>query len=143
VKIAAIMLVAFASSGCFSISGSFGAPIPASRVVEIRDGETTREQITAWFGPPSAFFKPGLLDLILADGSEVETASAPVVEDVYSYRYIESRVRLAIVPLVALRARATTRTESLIVFFDENGLVRYHGFRRDDPDEEIGVATVD
>jgi hypothetical protein len=138
--LAVVLFATLASSGCFSLSGRFGAPIPLERVLEIRAGETTREQITAWFGPPSAFFKPGLLELIFADGSDVEAASAPVVEDVYSYRYIETRVRIAIVPLVLLRARATTQTESLIVFFDESGVVRYHGFRHDGPDDEIGGA---
>lgn len=137
-QLVALLVASVASTGCFSLSGHFGAPIPQERVVEIRAGETTREQITAWFGPPSAFFKPGLLELILADGSEVEAPSAPVVEDVYSYRYIETRVRIAIVPLILLRARATTQTESLIVFFDENGVVSYHGFRRDGPGSEIG-----
>jgi hypothetical protein len=140
-QLAVALLASLASGGCFSLSGRFGAPIPLERVNEIRAGETTREQITAWFGPPSAFFKPGLLDLILADGSDVEAASAPVLEDVYSYRYIETRVRLAIVPLILLRARATTQTESLIVFFDESGVVRYHGFRHDGPGHEIGGAT--
>jgi hypothetical protein len=140
-KLVAVLIASVASSGCFSVGGRFGAPIPQERLLEIRAGETTREQITAWFGPPSAFFKPGLLELIFADGSEVEAPSAPVVEDVYSYRYIETRVRIAIVPLVLLRARATTQSESLIVFFDENGVVRYHGFRHDHPGNEIGGAV--
>ena len=131
-KLAVALLAVLAGSGCFSLSGRFGAPIPQERVLEIRAGETTREQITAWFGPPSAFFKPGLLELIFADGSEVEAPSAPVVEDVYSYRYIETRVRVGIVPLIAVWARARTRTESLAVFFDEHGVVRYLGYRRDD-----------
>ena len=139
-KLAVALLAVLAGSGCFSLSGRFGAPIPQERVLEIRAGETTREQITAWFGPPSAFFKPGLLELILADSSDVEAASAPVMEDVYSYRYIETRVRIAIVPLVLLRARAVTQTESLIVFFDESGVVRYHGFRHDGAGDEIGGA---
>ena len=65
------------------------------------------------------------------------------MEDVYSYHYVETRARIVIIPLLLLRARATTQTESLIVFFDESGVVRYHGFRHDGPGEEIGGATDD
>ena len=64
---AALALVALAS-GCFSFSGSFGAPIPVDYLDRIEPGRTTRGEITAWFGPPSAFARPGLLDLVLASG---------------------------------------------------------------------------
>ncbi len=138
-RLGAALLATLASSGCFSLSGHFGAPIPQAHVVEIRDGVTTRDQIIQWFGPPSAFFKPSLLDLIFANVEDMETPSAPLVEDVYSYRYIETRVRVAIVPLLALHTRAKTRTASLTLFFDEAGVVRYHGYRYDDSDDELGA----
>lgn len=130
-------LVALACTGCFTVSGHFGAPIPVERVAAIEPGQTTREEITAWFGPPSGFYQPGLLDLLTGDG---EAASAPVTEAVYSYRYVESRVRVLIVPFVALRARGTTQADTLTVFFDGDGRVRYHGYRRDAPGEELGAS---
>ncbi len=67
-QLAVALLALLASSGCFSLSGRCGAPIPLERVLEIRAGETTREQITAWFGPPSALPRPfdGLLNDWLA-----------------------------------------------------------------------------
>ena len=137
------LLAAVASSGCFSFTGHFGAPIPMTRVSDIREGVTTRVDITAWFGPPSAFYRPSLVDLITANGEDIEAPIAPVIEDVYSYRYIESRVRIWIIPIVMLGARATTQTQSLTVFFDEAGVVRYYGYREDGPDGEIGGVRYD
>ncbi len=137
------LLVAGASSGCFSFTGHFGAPIPVTRVSDIRDGVTTREDITAWFGPPSAFYRPSLVDLITASGEDIEAPNAPIIEDVYSYRYIESRVRIWIIPIVMLGARATTQTQSLAVFFDDTGVVRYYGYREDGPDGEIRGVRYD
>ena len=130
----ALLLFALTRAGCFSMSGHFGTAIPEHRVAEIESGKTTREEITAWFGPPSAFYKPSLLELILTSIDEDE-ASARIVEDVYSYRFIETRVRVAVVPLIALWARATTRTQSLAVFFGDDGTVLYYGYRVDDSDE--------
>ena len=131
--------IALACAGCFSMTGSFGAPIPLEHIDQIEPGVTTRDQITAWFGPPSAFYRPGLLELITGDGGEAEVASAPLTHDVYSYRYVESHVRVLVIPLFVLRARGTSRMDSLTVFFDDNGRVIDHGFRRDTPGEEIGA----
>jgi outer membrane protein assembly factor BamE (lipoprotein component of BamABCDE complex) len=139
VRLLAALAVSALASGCFSFSGSFGAPIPREHLERIEPGRTTRAEITAWFGPPSAFARPGLLDLILAnDGSD--QAPTLVIEDVYSYRYIESRVRVTAIPIVMLRARAVTQSEALTVFFDAEGVVRYYGYRLDAPDTIIGAV---
>jgi hypothetical protein len=132
-----VLLLTALSTGCFSVRGSFGAKIPVEWLERIEPGRTTRAEITAWFGPPSAFSRPGLLDLITGNDDGVEEPR-PVIEDVYSYRYVESRLRVLLIPLVALRATATTRAESLAVFFDEHGVVRYYGYRLDSPDTAIG-----
>lgn len=137
-RLAGAMLVAALASGCFSFDGSFGEPIATEHLESIEPGRTTRAEITAWFGPPSAYARPGLLDLILADdGAQPQR---PVVVDVYSYRHVESHVRVAVIPLILLRARAETRSEALTVFFDEDGVVRYYGYRLDTPDTVIGAA---
>ena len=139
VRPAVALLAAALASGCFSFDGSFGEPIATEHLESIEPGRTTRAEITAWFGPPSAYARPGLLDLILANGDGAQ-AQRPVVVDVYSYRYVESRVRVALIPLILLRARAATRSEALTVFFDEDGVVRYYGYRLDTPDTVIGGA---
>ena len=135
-RIATLLVAWLPCSGCFSFSGSFGDPIAVEQLERIEPGHTTRAQITTWFGPPSAFARPGLLDLILANDGAVEEPRAPVIEDVYSYRHVQTRVRVTLVPLLLLRARAVTDTEALTVFFDEDGVVRYYGYRRDTPESE-------
>ena len=117
-------------SGCFSIRGEFGSVIAPNSVEEIRPGVTTREEVTALFGPPSAFFKPSLLDLIFA--GQPEAPDAPIVEDVYTYRHVETRTKLLLIPVLYGRVTAADRSTTLTVFFDSDGVVRYYGFRVDD-----------
>jgi hypothetical protein len=118
-------------SGCFTVRGQFGSPLPEAYIAEIQDGVTTREEITAWFGPPSAFFKPGLLDLIFEGEPEFGGPVAPIIEEVYTYRYIETEAQLFLIPVFYARATTGDDSTTLTVFFDERGVVRYHGFRRD------------
>ena len=140
-RLVAAALVALLASGCFSVRGRFGAPISTPEVERIEQGVTTREQITAWFGPPNAFYRPSLLELILGGGNGVQTPIFTVTEDVYSYRYIESHARLWLIPIFVLRANAKTRSQSLTVFFNEDGTVRYYGYRLDEPGDVLGEDT--
>jgi hypothetical protein len=131
-RIAASIGIVGALTGCFTVRGEFGSPVPEARLGAIRDGVTTREEIIAWFGPPSAFFKPGLLDLILEGEPEFGGPVAPIVEDVYTYRYIETQAQLFVIPIFYARVTSADAGTTLTVFFDELGVVRYHAFRRDD-----------
>jgi hypothetical protein len=127
---AALLLACLACSGCLSLSGEFGSRIPIERIPDIRNGETTRAEIVAWFGPPSAFFSPSFLDVILEDEEDLATP-APLLDDVYTYRYIENDTRVFFVPIFYAQVRGGATLETLTVFFDERGLVEYHAYRRD------------
>ena len=71
------------ATACVNVDGQFGSPIDEERVADIRDGATTRDEVREWFGPPSAFFRPSLLDVIFDDEESLEAASgAPITEDV-------------------------------------------------------------
>jgi len=120
-------------SGCLSFSGKFGTRIPVDRITLIRDGETTREQIASWFGPPSAFYNPTFLDLILQDEEDITGSGAPILNDVYTYRYIENDSTIVFVPIFFTMLRALPVSETLTIFFDEDGRVEYHAYRRDPP----------
>ena len=126
----AALLLALACAGCVSFTGEFGTRIPLDRLPQIRDGETTREEIIAWFGPPSAVFNPSFLDVILEDEQDIATP-APLLDDVYTYRYIENDTSLFFVPIFYGRLRAGATLETLTVFFDEEGRVEHHAYRRD------------
>jgi hypothetical protein len=120
-------------SGCISFSGHFGTKIRVEHIPQIQDGVTTREEIMSWFGPPSAFFNPSFLDVILGDEDEMMDSGAAVLNDVYSYRYIENESTLFFIPILVGIFDAVAVSETLIIFFDENGRVEYHAYRRDVP----------
>jgi hypothetical protein len=120
------------ASGCMSFSGHFGSRIHVENLPRIEDGVTTREEITSWFGPPSAFYNPTFLDLIFVGDAEPEVSPiAPVLDDVYTYRHIENETRILFVPLLFALVRSEAESETLTVFFDEDGVVEYHAYRRD------------
>ncbi len=120
-------------SGCISFSGKFGTPIPAERIQDIRDGATTRAEIHAWFGPPSALYNPTFLDVVLEDEDDITASSGPILDDVYTYRFIQNDSTLWFVPIFFASLEARASTETLTIFFDPQGRVRYHAYRRDGP----------
>jgi hypothetical protein len=127
------VLPALALSGCISFSGHFGTKIRVENIPRIEDGVTTREEVMSWFGPPSAFFNPTFLDVILASEEEVIGPGAAVLNDVYTYRYIENKTTLFFVPIFVAFLDTVAVAETLTIFFDENGRVEYHAYRRDVP----------
>jgi hypothetical protein len=130
--LAAILLGAMLS-GCISFSGHFGTRLRVEHLPQIQDGVTTREEIMTWFGPPSAFFNPTFLDLILGEEDEMLNAEASLLDDVYTYRYIENETTLFFIPIFFAVFETVAVSETLTVFFDESGRVRYHAYRRDVP----------
>ena len=125
-------LPAALGTGCVSLSSEFGNRIPVEKIADIQDGVTTREEITRWFGPPSAFYNPTLLDVILEDQEDVN-APAPLLNDVYTYRHIQNDSKVFFVPILFAVFDGVAVAETLTVFFDEEGRVEYHAYRRDEP----------
>ncbi len=127
------ILLGVMSSGCISFSGHFGTEIPAESVPRIQDGITTREQVMGWFGPPSAFFSPSLLDVIFEQEEDIMKPRPALLDDVYTYQYVETKSTLLLIPLLVGIFDAVAVSETLTIFFDETGKVEYHAYRRDDP----------
>jgi hypothetical protein len=127
------ILLGAVSSGCMSFSGSFGTEIPVENIPQIQDGITTREEIMSWFGPPSAFYKPSLLDVILEDEEDIMKPMPVLLDDVYTYRYVETKSTLFFIPILVGIFDAVAVSETLTIFFDETGKVEYHAYRRDEP----------
>lgn len=120
-------------SGCISFTGEFGTPIPTEAVEAIRDGQTTRADIHRVFGPPSALYNPTFLDVVLEDEEDITGSRAPLLDDVYTYRFIQNDSTLWFIPIFFASLEARAVTETLTIFFDEAGRVRYHAYRRDEP----------
>jgi len=131
-EIAAGLLLGLLGFGCVSLSSEFGSRIPVEKIGGIRDGVTTREEITRWFGPPSALYNPTILDVILEDEEDINSP-APLLNDVYTYRYIQNDSTVFFVPILFAILDGVAVAETLTVFFDEEGRVEYHAYRRDEP----------
>ncbi len=125
--------VGLVCGGCVSFSGEFGTPIPREALEQIRDGETTRADVQRLFGPPSALYSPTFLDVVLEDADDITASSGPILDDVYTYRFIQNDSTLWFIPIFFASLEARASSETLTIFFDEQGLVRYHAYRRDAP----------
>ncbi|NNL64942.1 MAG: hypothetical protein HKP30_01740 [Myxococcales bacterium] len=130
------LAAALGTTGCISVSGHFGSKIPVEWIDRIEPGKTTRVEIASWFGPPSAFYNPTVFDLIFDSQDEVTAPERPLLNDVYTYRYIENEARVFFVPILFAFAEGEALAETLTIFFDENGVVEYHAYRRDAPPPE-------
>jgi hypothetical protein len=127
----ALGLLALGATGCITLTGEFGTEISVENLARIREGETTREEILEWFGPPSGFFNPTVLDLITEDVAALETP-LPQVNDVFSYRFIVNDTSMVLIPIFLGRVELGATFETLTVFFDPEGRVKYHAYRRDE-----------
>ena len=117
-------------SGCATYSDEFGTRIRVENLERIRAGETTRDEVLAWFGPPSAFYNPTFLDIITGDQRDVEVPS-PVLNDVFTYRFIANDTRILFIPALFMFVDGGATYETLSIFFDEKGIVEYHAYRVD------------
>jgi outer membrane protein assembly factor BamE (lipoprotein component of BamABCDE complex) len=124
------ILLAVGVVGCANFSGEFGTRIRVENLDEIVPGKTTRDEVLLLFGPPSGFFNPNFIDVILQRGRNVEVP-APVLNDVFTWRFIENDTRVFFIPFVLSRIDAGATYETLTIFFDDDGVVRYHAYRKD------------
>jgi hypothetical protein len=133
----AVTALALLGTGCISFQGEFGTRIPVENLGRIRDGETTRAEIIAWFGPPSALYNATILDVIFEDEDDL-AAPAPTLDDVYTYRWLENDTTVFFVPIAFGVLDAAVTAETLTVFFDDEGRVEYHAYRKDQarPEDE-------
>lgn len=131
---AAIVLLLLALCGCYVNTTHWGTPIPQEHLGGIVDGTTTRASIVQDFGPPSAFYRPDLIDAILGRSSSSEGIPGRVDDDIFTYQYVTAKARVLFFPILFLRFSSETISDTLVVFFDEHGVVKYHAFRHDESD---------
>lgn len=125
------LLASLSTTGCISFSGNYGTPIPRENLALIQDGESTRAEILAWFGPPSALYNPTFLDVVLEDEDDITASTGPILDDVYTYRFIQNDSTFWFIPIFYASLEAGASSETLTIFFDEEGRVKYHAYRRD------------
>lgn len=117
-------------TGCATYSDQFGTRIRVEHLDRVVAGETTRDEILALFGPPSAFYNPTFLDIITGDQRDVEVPS-PFLNDVFTYRFIANDTRILFIPALFMFVDGGATYETLSIFFDAQGIVEYHAYRVD------------
>ncbi len=107
-----------------------GSRIPEDRIKDIQPGITTRQEILAWFGPPQNYSSPTLLNQILR---EYEVTQEPLTSypfaDILSYEFTQGNFRLLLLILFNY-VDATVKTDHLVIFFGQDGRVKYYGFHK-------------
>ena len=117
-------------SSCLRANFVEGTRIETSEVQMINPGVTTREEILKWFGPPTEFANPGTLKLIL---NQLDLVTEPVLshpfEDAFTYEFVQGKSRILFLILFN-KVDIDVKSDVLIVFFDEEGVVKYYAYRK-------------
>jgi hypothetical protein len=128
----ALLLLFLCCSGCYVSTFHYGTPIATDLLPDVQDGKTTRAEVFDKFGPPAAFYRPELIDLIF-ENEDLQPIPGRVDDDIYTYQYVTTQVKIFFLPILFLHFNTESVSDTLVVFFDEKGVVRYHAFRHDDP----------
>jgi hypothetical protein len=117
-------------SSCLRANFIEGTHIDTKEVQLIRPGVTTREEILRWFGPPTEFANPSTLKVILNqfDLSTDAVLNHPF-EDAFTYEFIQGKSRILFL-LLFNKVDIDIKSDVLIVFFDEEGVVKYYAYRK-------------
>ncbi len=114
--------------GCVSTKGK---PIEETKVLEIKKGITTKDEVLEKFGPPD------------------DIKFSPTGEEVFTYRYVETtEVQIGQTIGIVFRRKvpaigsATTikvrpvieRKDVLMIFLDRNGVVKHYALRKETGD---------
>lgn len=118
------------AAGCAVGRFTEGNRLPLDRVERIEPGVTTKQEILAWFGPPQNYTEGSLLEQLIVSDEITPGSVAPYrFSDVLAYQFHEGRAS-ALFLLLFNYVRLEVESDHLVIFFDENDVVRYFGVRR-------------
>jgi hypothetical protein len=126
-----LLIVALVSTaGCVIGRYSEGQAIAADQIPRIVPGVTTKAEILDWFGAPQSYADATFLEEFL---SERELVPGPIVDlpfaDVLVYRFTAGRLR-GLVLILYNQIRLDVASDTLVIYFDEQDRVLYHGWRK-------------
>lgn len=130
-KIVLFIFLAPILSAC--IKGYFmeGNKIYEDYISQIKIGQTTRDDILKWFGPPVEFQDPKTLKMLLKTLDL--TAETPAVdhpfEDAFVYEFTYAKTSGFSI-IVYTHIKTDSKKDILMVFFDDNDKVKYYAFRK-------------
>jgi hypothetical protein len=128
-RIIGILFLVFLLAGCLIGRYYDGPKIREEKIVEIKPGVTTREEIVSWFGPPQNYLSPAIFNEVLRqmDLLSEEPLSNYPFANIISYQYMRGNLRLIFTILFNF-LEWDVKSDHLVIFFDDNEKVKYYGF---------------
>jgi hypothetical protein len=127
-KTTVVLCLFFLLSGCIIGRYYEGPEISEEKVKEIKPGETTKEDIINWFGPPQNYISPTVFNEILR---EIDVTREPLTNypfaNILSYQYNRGNIR-AIILIVYNFIETKVKSDHLVIFLDDDEKVKYYGF---------------
>ena len=120
--------------GCISLHDAAGVPVNRAQAAAIVPGRTTRAETLSLMGPPTGTFSLDLIKIITQLGDVIELAegSARVDDDIFVWQQVDVTATVTFFPLIFLWVKSAVKSRTLIVFFDDHGVVRYSAYRADE-----------
>jgi hypothetical protein len=129
----AALLPALLLSGCLyvSASGVFGSALDPAAISQIVPGESSKGQVLDLLGPPEEFVRSEVLGAL---GDETARVSGAVAlgnraQDAFTYQRDTLSARGSLLVLYNY-VRGHTESDLLVIFFDQEDLVREISFRK-------------
>ncbi|RKY20745.1 MAG: hypothetical protein DRQ55_06630 [Planctomycetota bacterium] len=131
----ALLLAGLAAPGCIVFRDRAGVPVTQEMAQAIEPGVTTRDEVLAIAGAPTGLFGTNLLSTLTRAGESVEQPSTPgrIQPDVYTWQEIDVRAQVTFFPILFLWSSAEISSRTLMVVFDEQGIVTDKAWREDLP----------
>lgn len=120
----------FSLTGCLLGNVKEGPNISEEMVSRIKPGETTKQEIIDWFGPPQNYISPGVFNQVLR---ELDVSKEPPLyysfANILTYQHTKGNMR-GLFLILFNYMEADIKTDHLVVFIDDNDRVEYYGFKK-------------
>jgi hypothetical protein len=129
-KFAMLLTIILLLGGCILGNVKEGPNISQEIISRIKPGETTKQEIIEWFGPPQNYISPSVFNQVLR---EFDISKEPPLyysfANILSYQHTRGDVR-GFFFILFNYVEADIRTDHLVVFVDDNDRVKYYGFKK-------------
>jgi len=129
-KIIGVFCIAVVLASCIIGRYQEGPLISEEKIMQIKPGVTTKEEIISWFGPPQNYISPTFFNEVLR---EMEMTREPLTNypfaNILSYQYNRGNIG-AIVLVLFNYVDAKVKSDHLVIFLDDNDKVKFYGFRK-------------
>jgi hypothetical protein len=129
-RFAVLLTIILFIGGCLLGNVKEGPKISEEMISRIKLGETTKQEIIEWFGPPQNYISPGVFNQVLR---EFDVSKEPPLyysfANILSYQHTKGDVR-GLFLILFNYVEADIKTDHLVVFIDDNERVKYYGFKK-------------